>query len=167
MNRVVVFQKIAGGQVEIVRPVPWARLVASITENGETTTFNPPQMLERVSNVRDIERYADLLDAITAGTVSIDWETEDAFCTRICEERTAEIETAAQVAIRVTAATNARDRIPFARPTGNLIRKIVPDGVAYTIVDATEIPTDRKQRMALTLNPQGRPVIDPTKLPPP
>lgn len=164
MNKVVVFQTQPGGPVSIVRPVPWARLVASITRGEKIATFDPPQPLERVTDIRDIERYADLLDAIDAGTIAIVWETDDAFCARICEERTPEMETPARVTARVAAAISARDRIPFPRQTGRAIRKVVPDGVAYTIVDASEIPTERKRRMALTLNPQGKPVVDPTKL---
>lgn len=164
MNKVVVFQQQPGGTVSIVRPVPWARLVSAITVGGKTTMYDPPQPLERISNVREIERYVDLLDAIAAGTVVVEWETEDEFCTRVATETSDEIETAAQVEARVAGAANARDRIPFPRPTGRKLPKVVPEGVAWHIADATEIPTDRKQRMALTLNPQGRPVVDPTKL---
>lgn len=164
MNKVVVFQTQPNGPVSIVRPVPWARLVSAITVNGVRTEYAPPLPLENVLNIHDQDRYADFRDAVTAGQVAVEWETEDGFCTRICEELTAEFETDTQVQARVATAQNHRDSIPFRRKTGRMIRKVVPDGVPYTIVDASEIPADRKRRMALTLNPQGRPVVDPTKL---
>ena len=149
MNRVVVFQKIAGGQVEIVRPVPWARMVSRI--NSEV--FNPPKRLEQVSIVRNIDAYLTLLDAIQAGTAQVDWaETEDQFCQRIIDEETDEMETPAQTQARIAGATNFRDTSPFPQKTGNKIRKTVPLGATVFIVDANTIPTDRKTRNAFKLN---------------
>lgn len=176
MSKVIIFEKPDGsGEVSIVTPVPWARLVSGYSRDGVFVKIDPPRRLEDVfSRVRSLDMYNKFLDWLEDMQVTIDWESDQQLCERIAEERTQRIETDQEMAARLAAGavekaagrlTQRQERdvlYPFRKNMG-LVRKVIPEGVtSYFIVDRETLPTDRSIRNAWQLN-AGRVVVNETK----